>query len=343
MAEIYPSFSSKVKVTYLLADFVTDTVKELRSNNLDPEMDYSLMSYANKVYKDSLLVTFVEGFTALLGGTQIMYAEKFNFRRNELDTFFFSTDDIVDKFENQYLPYYGGEATIINDEVLCPIVLNPLTNEYRSSLVAFNEGGQIDNKIFFDQKKIGYTKFFKPHFVNVGDSTLFIIHDLYENLFECFNLYDPACLEGILVNIVDASTMSSKDKKLIKTGEQVKIHAAHPTPSGGVILSGQTVLEDGSYSGWIMTMDKNGSTTFIKEPKGFYTNTIVYPNPTTESVRIQAAPFGSAYTIYNSQGHVVLTGRIEQETIDVSKLAPGNYQIQVNSKEQILLSGFIKQ
>ncbi len=67
----------------------------------------------------------------------------------------------------------------------------------------------------------------------------------------------------------------------------------------------------------------------------------IYPNPVSDQLNLQGFHSSGVYKIFNSIGETVVTGVVERQ-IDVSKLVPGSYIIELNCSTGSLFKRFIK-
>jgi hypothetical protein len=69
----------------------------------------------------------------------------------------------------------------------------------------------------------------------------------------------------------------------------------------------------------------------------------VYPNPVSDELHIQNADFNSIVEVYNLQGKLVLTEKIDaNNTLNVSRLNPGLYMLKASERSNKVLGKFIK-
>lgn len=73
-------------------------------------------------------------------------------------------------------------------------------------------------------------------------------------------------------------------------------------------------------------------------------NLILYPNPTTHSLNLNASyNFSKAnYTVFDMTGRLVIKGKFDSNAIDVSRLQSGNYILQVSNEGVKTAQKFIK-
>ncbi len=75
------------------------------------------------------------------------------------------------------------------------------------------------------------------------------------------------------------------------------------------------------------------------------TDLILYPNPTTHSLNLNAENYilnKSDYSIFDMNGRQVLKGKLINNTIDVSKIQSGNYILRLSSNGKVKAQKFIK-
>lgn len=99
-----------------------------------------------------------------------------------------------------------------------------------------------------------------------------------------------------------------------------------------------------NYKGWTITGDTYNpeceshlGTSDIKTDNKIN----IYPNPATDAIYIKNT-HAEHYTIIDSAGRVILNGFPVNERIDIQTLAPGNYILQLHSKDIIQNLKFIK-
>mgnify|MGYP000294804914 CR=1 FL=1 len=120
--------------------------------------------------------------------------------------------------------------------------------------------------------------------------------------------------------------------------------------SGQTSLS-LTVKNSGTY--WVTFTSPNGcvySDTIIlqKRTTGIHESKmdklVIYPNPATHFITIKGLDNkqNTVFRIYHSSGKLVQSGKLEQETIDVSQLKSGSYFIQLANTHGISTHSFIK-
>ena len=95
--------------------------------------------------------------------------------------------------------------------------------------------------------------------------------------------------------------------------------------------------------------DKGVGFTFFKSEtvvgtslQPFANNSVVYPNPATESITLKSMLIPDKLEIYDILGSLVSTG-LNSKTISVSDLSPGMYFLKVYSKSGVSLEKFIRQ
>ena len=70
---------------------------------------------------------------------------------------------------------------------------------------------------------------------------------------------------------------------------------------------------------------------------------VVYPNPTTSILNVNSISEDATYKIYNVIGQTIMTGKLSNNSINVSAIAEGNYLLEITDKEIITIKRFIKQ
>ena len=68
-------------------------------------------------------------------------------------------------------------------------------------------------------------------------------------------------------------------------------------------------------------------------------NILVYPNPASELIKVDGAPNGATFTIYDNRGRVVLAS--DTNTIQLDSLANGNYQLMIEHHGAFVLKQII--
>ena len=69
---------------------------------------------------------------------------------------------------------------------------------------------------------------------------------------------------------------------------------------------------------------------------------LIYPNPSTEHIRINNYEEFNSYKIYNYLGNLCLDGLANSDYIDVSQLANGTYYLLLYNKDTFKIATFIK-
>ena len=111
------------------------------------------------------------------------------------------------------------------------------------------------------------------------------------------------------------------------------------TTDGGFIIAGWSVSNDGDLTGsyglgdyWILKL--NNPSTGFEEFDNFILS--VYPNPVNDILNITGSKktIGKSYAIYDNQGRLVLSGKINAEntTIELSGLSGGLYLFSLGEK-----------
>ncbi|WP_024741109.1 T9SS type A sorting domain-containing protein, partial [Tenacibaculum maritimum] len=74
------------------------------------------------------------------------------------------------------------------------------------------------------------------------------------------------------------------------------------------------------------------------------TSFMVFPNPATNFVQVKSNSSNNlVYKIVNPIGQVVKTGKMKDDNgVDVSKLEPGLYIIEVNDGQKSMTTNFVK-
>ena len=68
---------------------------------------------------------------------------------------------------------------------------------------------------------------------------------------------------------------------------------------------------------------------------------ILYPNPSSDYISLKGDFMNSSYTVFSITGEIALKGNLTKNVIDISTLANGIYQLEVNGKEKIIKGEFI--
>lgn len=73
-------------------------------------------------------------------------------------------------------------------------------------------------------------------------------------------------------------------------------------------------------------------------------NVLLYPNPADDALEIQSDEELSACTVTNSLGQIILTQRLHgtRDRLDISRLAPGVYQVHLEGREMPAVLKFVK-
>lgn len=71
------------------------------------------------------------------------------------------------------------------------------------------------------------------------------------------------------------------------------------------------------------------------------TSLLVFPNPTTEQLTVNQVTPNSPYSVYNTEGKMVLTGNLNTASINVQSLPIGHYTLHVLDKAQLRTASFM--
>lgn len=81
-----------------------------------------------------------------------------------------------------------------------------------------------------------------------------------------------------------------------------------------------------------------------KESTNIISQTIsIYPNPTSAILNISSVSEKATFKVYNLLGQIIMNGKINNGTIDVSNITSGNYIIEISDNESIFTKRFIKE
>jgi hypothetical protein len=68
----------------------------------------------------------------------------------------------------------------------------------------------------------------------------------------------------------------------------------------------------------------------------------LYPNPTTSILNLTSVSENASFKVYNVMGQMILDGKINNGTIDVSRLTNGNYIMEISDNGTSTTKRFIK-
>jgi chitodextrinase len=97
-------------------------------------------------------------------------------------------------------------------------------------------------------------------------------------------------------------------------------------------------VEDYSINITASTRDNENTTSLTLESE-----VVIYPNPTTSLLNINSISNNATYKVHSLLGQTVLSGKIANNSIDVSRLNAGNYIIEITDNEKTISKQFIKQ
>ncbi|WP_223606782.1 T9SS type A sorting domain-containing protein [Chryseobacterium sp. OSA05B] len=105
-------------------------------------------------------------------------------------------------------------------------------------------------------------------------------------------------------------------------------------PSGLAVKDNMIYVTD-FFAGSVLKADLAALS--VSDHKSREHTTLIYPNPAKETLKVMNAP-SQDYKIYGMVGNLVLSGKLERDSIDVSKLIKGAYIIQIGD----VIKKFIK-
>lgn len=82
------------------------------------------------------------------------------------------------------------------------------------------------------------------------------------------------------------------------------------------------------------------------DEQDFTATFLLFPNPASDilNIKYDKTLFGATATIYNSIGQEVQRSQLQNSTLDISRLAPGHYQLQLYTDGEVLpMQPFVKQ
>lgn len=95
--------------------------------------------------------------------------------------------------------------------------------------------------------------------------------------------------------------------------------------------------------GWIFTYDLPGDCRVLSVSDSHLEESgSIYPNPVHHSIFIRNIPEIISYIILDTSGRIVMKDHIKGDSINVESLLPGNYMLQLISKEKIRSFKFIR-
>jgi chitodextrinase len=68
----------------------------------------------------------------------------------------------------------------------------------------------------------------------------------------------------------------------------------------------------------------------------------IFPNPTSALLNVTSVSENAAYRVYNMLGQMVITGKLSNNSVDVSNINEGNYILEVTDKDTTTVKRFIK-
>ncbi|MFP3636929.1 T9SS type A sorting domain-containing protein, partial [Bacillus sp. SIMBA_033] len=95
--------------------------------------------------------------------------------------------------------------------------------------------------------------------------------------------------------------------------------------------------------GWSLSGDNIGECSLLRvsESNPSFTAAI-YPNPAHDLIYIKNVPAVKSYVIVDASGRVIAKDSLTKDIINIQALAPGNYILQIISKDKIQSLKFIK-
>ncbi|MDQ0593271.1 surface protein [Chryseobacterium ginsenosidimutans] len=94
--------------------------------------------------------------------------------------------------------------------------------------------------------------------------------------------------------------------------------------------------------GWLFSGDTQGSCFLSTSDNSLKKSGGIYPNPATDNIHTDLIHDAIDYKILDTSGRMVMSGKLNQDTITISSLSKGNYILQIVSKDKIQNFKFIK-
>ncbi len=120
--------------------------------------------------------------------------------------------------------------------------------------------------------------------------------------------------------------------------DQVYIDQVTITANGGSAVSRQSIADMGNPGGIMGVLGGADS-------EGFEADFLMLPNPVKNSLQLRLAEVNeeATFRIVNLLGQTIKAGKVDSNSIDVTRLAAGVYIMEVNDGEEVMAQKFIKE
>ena len=112
---------------------------------------------------------------------------------------------------------------------------------------------------------------------------------------------------------------------------------AQVTPTSWIICGGMETGQAVTNRAFLLEFDPQvgGVGDNLKE------SITLYPNPTSDYISLDEEYENTTYKVFSISGEMVLKGGVKNNTIDISALSNGLYQLELTSKEKVTKGGFV--